>query len=324
MPCRPQARWGGGWGAAGVGSTSGQMETAWRRQIIATAFVAEALACLNRRNLSMAGTLWASANSSTHEGLPQDVQLDDEQIGELATAAALAYAVSKPLQSLLSDSISSRRQLSVSLVGTGVCNIALGLSSSPASLLPVMVLNGLMQGGVFPAIARLILVWYPEAVRGSYWSMVSIASNVGYGGLPVLVTMAMQRAASWRLAFVLPGVGAVLCGLLVPSLLRDSPQHAGLAPPADAFDSAAEPLLPAAGAAPRRLSCRARFAAVCSGRAALSLWLVAASIGCLFFVFRGLATCTPPASPTLLGTPLLTDACANDQGRWCGWWRLEG
>ena len=64
------ARWGGGWGAAGVRSTSGQMETAWRRQIIATAFVAEALACLNRRNLSMAGTLWASANSSTHEGLP--------------------------------------------------------------------------------------------------------------------------------------------------------------------------------------------------------------------------------------------------------------
>ena len=274
-------------------------QTAWRRQIIATAFVAEALACLNRRNLSMAGTLWASANSSTHEGLAQnreEVRLDDEQIGELATAAALAYAVSKPLQSLLSDSVSSRRQLSVSLVGTGVCNIALGLSSSPASLLPVMVLNGLMQGGVFPAIARLILVWYPEAVRGSYWSMVSIASNVGYGGLPVLVTMAMQRAASWRLAFVLPGVGAVLCGLVVPSLLRDSPQHAGLAPPADASDSAVEPLLPAAGgAAPRRLSCQARFAAVCSGRAALSLWLVAASIGCLFFVFRGLATCTPPA-----------------------------
>ena len=272
-------------------------QTAWRRQIIATAFVAEALACLNRRNLSMAGTLWASANSSTHEGLPQEeVRLDDEQIGELATAAALAYAVSKPLQSLLSDSVSSRRQLSVSLVGTGVCNIALGLSSSPASLLPVMVLNGLMQGGVFPAIARLILVWYPEAVRGSYWSMVSIASNVGYGGLPVLVTMAMQQAASWRLAFVLPGVGAVLCGLVVPSLLRDSPHHAGLAPPADASDSAAEPLLPAAGgAAPRRLSCQARFATVCSGRAALSLWLVAASIGCLFFVFRGLATCTPPA-----------------------------
>jgi hypothetical protein len=61
------------------------------------------------------------------------------------------------------------------------------------------------QGGVFPAIARLLIVWFPTRTRGSYWSVVSMASNVGYGALPVLVAMAMDRVGSWRVAFMLPG-----------------------------------------------------------------------------------------------------------------------
>ena len=31
-----------------------------------------------------------------------------------------------------------------------------------------------------------------------------MASNVGYGALPVLVAMAMDRVGSWRVAFMLP------------------------------------------------------------------------------------------------------------------------
>ena len=68
-------------------------------------------------------------------------------MGELATVAALAYAVSKPLHSLLSDYVSSRQQLGLSLVGTGVCNFLLaGATSRPAFLL-MMGLNGLCQVG---------------------------------------------------------------------------------------------------------------------------------------------------------------------------------
>lgn len=161
------------WHQVGRTTASGEALASWRRQIIVVVFAAEALACLNRRNLSVASTVWASrandinntAKFSAGGDAAEDVRLDDEQIGELATAAALAYAVSKPLQSLLSDSVSSRRQLSVGLLGTGLCNILIGLSSSHRSFMLLMMVNGLLQGGVFPAIARLILLWYPEATR---------------------------------------------------------------------------------------------------------------------------------------------------------------
>eukprot|EP01043_Picozoa_sp_COSAG02_P090751 COSAG02_NODE_27562_length_607_cov_0.358268_1_plen_181_part_01 len=162
--------------------------SAWRQQRIVVVAVAESLACLTRRNLSIASTVWASNTTSN----PVGVHLDDEQVGQLATVAALSYAVSKPLQSLVSDSVSSRRQLSCSLVGAGMCNIAIGLSSSYSTFLCLMAFNGLLQGGIFPSIARLILVWYPESMRGSYWSLVSMSSNVGYGALPVGVTLATQ------------------------------------------------------------------------------------------------------------------------------------
>ena len=49
------------------------------------------------------------------------------------------------------------------------------------AFLCLMVVNGLCQGGIFPSIARLVLLWYPDSLRGSYWSIVSMASNVGYG-----------------------------------------------------------------------------------------------------------------------------------------------
>ena len=58
------------------------------------------------------------------------------------------------------------------------------------------------------------------------WSVVSMASNVGYGALPVAATTAMQSIGSWRVAFVLPGIAAACFGLAVPGLLRDSPRHA--------------------------------------------------------------------------------------------------
>lgn len=138
------------WHQAGRPSASGEALTSWRRQIIVVVFAAEALACLNRRNLSVASTVWASTGNATDSDAidsAEDVRLDDEQIGELATAAALAYAVSKPLQSLLSDSVSSRRQLSAGLLGTGLCNILIGLSSSQNSFMLLMIINGLMQGG---------------------------------------------------------------------------------------------------------------------------------------------------------------------------------
>lgn len=272
--------------------------SAWRQQIIVVVAVAESLACLTRRNLSIASTVWASTTTSD----PGSVHLDDEQVGQLATVAALSYAVSKPLQSLVSDSVSSRRQLSCSLVGAGMCNIAIGLSSSYSTFLCLMAFNGLLQGGIFPSIARLILVWYPESTRGSYWSLVSMSSNVGYGALPVAVTLATQAYSSWRVAFLIPGVVTAAFGILVPSLLRDSPRHAGLPdsstqearplldttlPQSTTGDDAEKSLLTSETS---RRNCKARLRSVCLGRAALSLWLVSCSIGCLFFVFRGLAT----------------------------------
>jgi hypothetical protein len=126
------------------------------------------------------------------------------------------------------------------------------------------------------------------------------------GALPVLVTMAMQFFGSWRTAFVAPGLVAAAVGMAVPSLLRDSPRHAGLPElseeqaqpwgtvsllPSTSLKSGAAAAAggPAGGAAAGR-GCKARLRTVCVGRAALSLWLVSGSIGCLFFVFRGLAT----------------------------------
>jgi sugar phosphate permease len=124
---------------------------AWRRRIVCICFAAEAVACLNRRNLSMSSTLMAAAANTiaveSGAAPPASFHLTDETMGELATVAALAYAVSKPLHSLLSDYVSSRQQLGLSLVGTGVCNVLLaGAASRPAFLL-MMGLNGLCQVG---------------------------------------------------------------------------------------------------------------------------------------------------------------------------------
>lgn len=307
-------------GGPGSGTSSRDVSS-WSRQVIAVAFAAEAVACLNRRNLSMASTrvaadallaAHAAAGNATYpDAAPRATEVDvaslmlrsDEQVGELATVAALAYAFSKPVQSLLSDVVSSRVQLGASMVGTGICNILLASAcTSHRSFVLVMCANGLLQGGVFPAIARLLISWYPEAVRGSYWSVVAVSSNVGYGALPVLATLVMDRVGSWRVAFALPGLCAVAVGLCAPVLLRDSPAQArddeGLSLLPWTHDDGEAELEDAAGKVKARgLEKQQReggyssaMAAVCGGRAGASLWLVAGAIGCLFFVFRGVST----------------------------------
>lgn len=126
----------------------------------------------------------------------------------------------------------------------------------------------LAQGLGWPAIARLLTVWFAPAERGTYWALASTSQNVGAALAPLAVAAALPRG--WAAGLLAPaGVG--LAAAAMPLLLTPRRGPSGAASPPR------EPLWPQLRS---RVLPNVRFWCVCCanlcgifGRSAVRSWL---------------------------------------------------
>jgi OPA family glycerol-3-phosphate transporter-like MFS transporter len=78
--------------------------------------------------------------------------------------------------------------------------------------------------------------WFSDKERGTKMAIWNVAHNVGgllapliAGVLPTLLVSVLPDS-SWRAAFYLPAILAIICGILVLIFMRDTPQSVGLPP----------------------------------------------------------------------------------------------
>lgn len=76
--------------------------------------------------------------------------------GLIASSQNMAYAISKFLGGILSDSISSRYLFSSGLLMSGLVTVAFSSSDSVAAFALLWFLNGFAQGAGWPACAKIL------------------------------------------------------------------------------------------------------------------------------------------------------------------------
>jgi sugar phosphate permease len=113
---------------------------------------------------------------------------------------------------------------------TGLANIAFGMGNTVPWFTACWVLNALFQGcGGSPA-AKILMNWFPAAIRGKWWSAWNSSANIGGFTIPLLAG-GMASAFGWRYGMFAPGVLAVVCGFLSYFVMKDEPQKMGLPSP---------------------------------------------------------------------------------------------
>jgi OPA family sugar phosphate sensor protein UhpC-like MFS transporter len=163
-------------------------------------------------------------------GLMLDLGYDTAQLGFLGTILSITYGFSKFTSGMISDCSSPRYFMALGLICSGITNICFGLSSSLLFFSIFWGLNGCFQAFGAPPCVRFLTQWYSNSERGSWWSSWSISHNVGSFMIPWIAGWCLYYFGGWRYAMFIPGVMAIMGGLILLNRLRDTPASIGLPP----------------------------------------------------------------------------------------------
>lgn len=193
-----------------------EMYRHWRFHIMFTMYIGYAVFYFTRKSFNYA-----------LPAMIADLGIDKADIGMIGTLFYITYGCSKFLSGIISDRSNPRYFMGIGLIATGVINILFGFSSSLLVMTSLWVLNAWFQGWGWPPCSKLMTTWYSRSERGLWWSLWSTAHNVGGALIPLLVGF-LTLHYSWRYGFIVPGLIAVVIGLVLCWRLRDKPVTLGL------------------------------------------------------------------------------------------------
>lgn len=153
-----------------------------------------------------------------------------QQLGFIASMMGLAYGISKFIMGNLSDRSNPRYFLAIGLIISGIINLLIPSSTNLIFMSILMFLNGWFQGMGWPPCGRIIAHWFSDKERGRAIALWNTSHNFGGALIAWIVIIGTSIFGSWKGAFYLPGILAIIFGFIYMIIARDTPQSVGLPP----------------------------------------------------------------------------------------------
>ena len=152
-----------------------------------------------------------------------DLHLSNTQIGMLASALSLTWALSGYIGGAISDRTGKRKTyLLVAVVLFSLCSFSSGLATSFFMLMAARLLMGLSEGPVLPISQSLIALESSESRRGlNAGVMQNLGSNLLGSFVAPLALVALANAYGWRVAFYLTAVPGLILAVLLAKYVRE-------------------------------------------------------------------------------------------------------
>src|SRR5574344_1362127 len=208
--------------------------THWRIRMFYSCFIGYTVFYLCKKNIAVA-----------LPGLSSTFHYSNTELGLLGSSLYLTYGIGKFVNGVIADRADVRKFLPTALILSALSNLCFLISSfiiTPGHItffgLPTSSVllwlfaffwgaNGWFQSAGFPAVAKTLTYWYSNSERGTKWSLWSCSHQVGTF-LSVIVSGFLVAHFGWRMAFIVPGVFALLVALWLMNRFRDKPQSLGL------------------------------------------------------------------------------------------------
>ncbi len=152
---------------------------------------------------------FAASLASMIEGLDTTKTL----ISIALTGNAITYGAGQAICGILGDKISPRYFISIGLIGSALCNLAIGLVSSVPAVWVLWAINGIVQAMIWPALMRAMTEQLSRRAFMIAAPAVSYACNLSTFVVYMCLVPLCLSFASWRMAFIIPGVITLLMGV---------------------------------------------------------------------------------------------------------------
>lgn len=217
--------------------------------------------------------------------------------GVLLSSFFWTYAAMQIPSGLLVDRFKARNIVGIATVAWGACQAVAAVCFTWVPLLLTRLGLGVAEAPIMPAGAKLAGTWLTPSERGRGATLLDGGAPLGSACGAIIITALIGFFDSWRLAFLVAGVGTVVVGIAAWWYIRNHPaEHAGVNAAELAHVTA-----PAVGAHTNTPIERPSFGALLRDRSVLCMF---ASWACYNSVFYGLMTWMPTYLHTAHGFDL--------------------
>ncbi|MDR5758755.1 MFS transporter [Caballeronia sp. LZ035] len=229
-----------------------------------------------------------AALSVAMPAIATEFDLSPERQGLILSSFFWTYLFMQVPSGMLADRLKPRALIAAATIGWGAFQALGALCTGWFPLLLTRLGLGITEAPIYPGGGKLNALWLTQNEKTRGASIVDAGSALGSGVGAVVVAALMTWFGSWRAAFVVAGVGTILCGIWAWWYIRNTPrEHPSISQAeidyierAHAEEDAREPKTAAGGSMLRFFTFR-------------SVWGMCASHTCTNLIFFGLMTWLP-------------------------------
>lgn len=149
------------------------------------------------------------------------------QLGWILTVASIVYGVGKLVNGFLSDRSNARIFMFFGLASVGLITLITGFVTSIWLVGILWILNNWFQSMGWPPATRMLTHWYAHKELGVKWSLGATSNQLG-GAITMVICGYLVDVYGWQMAFIVPGIVALIVSLFLFNRLRNSPNEVGL------------------------------------------------------------------------------------------------
>jgi MFS transporter, OPA family, glycerol-3-phosphate transporter len=178
--------------------------------------------------IGYAGYYVCRSNLSVASPLLQADGFTKAEIGSIASAGVLTYAVGKIVNGVAGDYLGGRLMFLLALLGSIGATVAFGLASGLAAFTVIWCVNRFVQSAGWGAAMKITGHWFSPETYGRAVAVLCLSYLFGDAAARLILGDIIKRGASWQhLFFIAAGILAAI-GVVIVFTLRNRPEDVGL------------------------------------------------------------------------------------------------
>lgn len=161
--------------------------------------------------------------------IAKEFDLSPTMQGLILSSFFWTYALMQVPGGMLADKYKPRIVIACATVFWGAFQALAAVCTSATTLLLTRLGLGAAEAPIYPAGGKLNAIWMTQNERGRGATLLDGGAPLGAALGAIIITWLISALGSWRLAFVVAGVGTVIAGIVAWRYIRNSPrEHAGV------------------------------------------------------------------------------------------------